>query len=70
MEKISIDMLTANNVVIQKETFTEINGQTISLGVHRQGFDNSKTGRESAQENIPEPYLSAVLLIWGNEPTL
>lgn len=37
---------------------------------HARAYVNSVRGRIKLDEEVPPPYKDAVLLIWGNEPTV
>lgn len=60
MEKIVIDMLTENNVSIIREIEQ----------LWRKTYTNSEIGRQDLREEVPEPYLSEILTVWGNTPTV
>ena len=48
-----------------------VEGETFVLGSpHRCAYINSRAGRESLCAEVAEPYLSAVLSVWGDTPTL
>ena len=66
--KHSIVLLTNTNAVLEKINLTE---EGIRIGeINRTGYTNSITGRELAHNNIPEPYLSAIMLVWGGAPSV
>ncbi len=70
-EKITIDMLSSDSVSILKRTVTEINGQSVQVGEDwRKAFVNSKSGRAEISEALGEPYLSSVMAVWGDTPTV
>ncbi|GEM_PF-38000 len=56
-EKYTLDILTDDNVSIKKEDC-------------RKAYANSESGRQELKTEIPEPYLSQVLAIWGDVPTV
>lgn len=56
------------NVLIQKSM--EVEGTVYVLGGNRCSYINSIHGREQLAEGLPEPYLSAVLAVWGDTPTV
>ena len=37
---------------------------------HRKAFVNSTSGREAIAEYLTEPYLSSVMAVWGDLPTV
>lgn len=70
-EKKTVDMLTADSVSILTQRFIEIDGQDTQVGEnHRVAYVNSADGRERIIAEQPEDVVSAVLAIWGNEPTV
>ena len=67
-EKITLDNLTEKSVSVLTQQFAEINGQTVQIGEnHRTAYTNSTYGRIELKEKLPEPYLSSVLAVWGDE---
>ena len=38
--------------------------------LHAKAYMNSERGRAELAEEVSEPYLSAVLSVWGEEPTV
>lgn len=71
IEKITLDDLNENSVSVLTQQFAEINGQTVQVGEnHRRAYMNSKYGRIELEATLPEPYLSSVLAVWGEEPTI
>ena len=68
-EKITLDNLTEKSVSVLTQQFAEINGQTVQIGEnHRTAYINSEYGRIELKEKLPEPYLSSVLAVWGENP--
>ena len=66
--KITLDNLTENSVSVLTQQFAEINGQTVQIGENRRtAFANSTYGRIELAVKLPEPYLSSVLAVWGDE---
>ena len=46
-------------------------GVTYNVGEpHRKAYSNSVNGRAELQEEVSEPYYSAVMSVWGDEPTV
>lgn len=71
IEKITLDNLNENSVSVLTQQFAEINGETVQVGEnHRRAYMNSKYGRIELEATLPEPYLSSVLAVWGEEPTI
>ena len=70
-EKITLDNLTENSVSVLTQQFASLNGQTVQVGEnHRTAFVNSEYGRIELKDKLPEPYLSAVMAVWGENPTV
>lgn len=68
-EKITLDNLTENSVSVLTQQFVEINGESVQVGEnHRAAFMNTTYGRIELAIKLPEPYLSSVLAVWGDEP--
>lgn len=71
IEKIILDMLTQDGVSVKKQTYFEQNGQQYPVGqLWRRAYINSINGRIQVQEEIAEPYKSAIFMVWGNTPTV
>lgn len=68
IEKIILDMLNQNFVSVKKQNYTD-DGQSIGQP-WRRAYVNSIQGRQQVQEEVPEPYLSAIMIIWGDTPTV
>lgn len=70
IEKITLDMLTADGVSIKKQNYATVDGAEYTIDdPWRKAYVNSERGRTEAQE-IPEPYLSAIMAVWGDTPTV
>ena len=70
-EKITLDNLTENSVSVLTQQFANLNGQTVQVGEnHRTAFVNSEYGRIELKEKLSEPYLSSVMAVWGENPTV
>ena len=70
-EKITLDNLTENSVSVLTQQFASLNGQTVQVGEnHRTAFVNSEYGRIELKEKLQEPYLSSVMAVWGENPTI
>lgn len=69
--KISLDMLTTDSVSVKKQQYINQEGIEYIVGrPWRRAYVNSEEGRRKIQEELPEPYLSAVMAVWGDEPTV
>ena len=70
-EKITLDMLTQDSVSVKKQNITTINGVEYAIGEPwRRAYINSEAGRKELQSEVVEPYISAILAIWSNTPTV
>jgi hypothetical protein len=68
--KITLDMLTESSVSVKTQKYSEENGVEYLVGEpHRCAYINSERGRNEIAE-LPEPYLSAVMAVWGDAPTV
>lgn len=69
--KISLDALNENSVTVKTQQYIEVNGEELNVGdIHAKAYMNSERGREELAEEVTEPYLSAVLSVWGDAPTV
>ena len=69
-EKI-IEYLTNNDVRISTVNYIEVDGTKYKIGVgNTRSYINSNSGRDELQSSLEEPYLSAVMTVWGNTPTM
>ncbi|MFZ5975201.1 MAG: hypothetical protein ACOYU3_07315 [Bacillota bacterium] len=70
-EKIIIDALTNTSVSIKQQKYVVDNGIEYYVGEpHRCAYMNSERGRAGIAVALPEPYLSAVMTVWGDTPTV
>ena len=68
---ITLDMLTADSVSLKKQKYTTVNGKEYPIGEPwRRAYVNSIQGRQQLQAEVPEPYLSAIMAVWGDAPTV
>ena len=66
--KISLDALNENSVTVKTQQCIEVDGKALHVGeLHAKAYMNSERGREELAEEVSEPYLSAVLAVWGDE---
>ena len=71
VEKITLDMLTQDSVSVKKQTYIEHMGQQYPIGEPwRRAYVNSVQGREQVNAEVPEPYKSVIMLMWGDSPTV
>ncbi|WP_346917349.1 hypothetical protein [Clostridium sp.] len=65
-EIIILDMLTENSVSIVKQKVVVSEGIEYPFDApHRRGYSNQEDDIKDMRENVPEPYLSTVLNLWG-----
>ena len=71
IEKITIDMLTADSVSVKKQNYVDVNGTQYAIGEPwRRAYVNSASGRTQLQAEVSEPYKSIILMMWGETPTV
>ncbi len=69
--KITLDCLCENSVSVLKQDYITVGNADVQIGDnHRRAFVNSESGRAAIAEYIGEPYISAVLSVWGETPTV
>lgn len=67
--KISLDALNENSVTVKTQQYIEVDGKALHVGeLHAKAYMNSERGRAELAEEVPEPYLNAVLTVWGDAP--
>lgn len=70
-ELISLDELNQDSVSVATRKYIEEGEVKYFVGeIHRKAYVNSVDGREDIKNELPEPYLSAVMAIWGDTPTV
>lgn len=71
-EEITLDMLNSASVSVKRQKcFVDDIGETHEYGLpHRKSYINSEAGRAELEAELEEPYLSAVLEVWGDEPII
>lgn len=68
---ITIDRLTSDNVSIKTQQYMTMNGTEYAIGhPNRCSYVNSERGRAEISMALEEPYLSAVMAVWGSAPTV
>lgn len=66
--RISLDVLNEYSVTVKTQQYIDIEGEELNVGEPRaRAYANSERGRAELAEDVPEPYLSAVLAVWGEE---
>lgn len=69
--EISIDNLNIYGVSVKTQGYVEIEGVKHYIDKpHRKAYSNSVYGRQELQNELAEPYYSAVMSVWGDEPTV
>ena len=70
-QKITLDALDEEGVSVKTQQFIEQDGVEYALGSpHRCAYVNSERGRSEITTALEEPYLSAVMAVWGDVPTV
>lgn len=70
-ELISLDELSLDSVSVATRKYVEENGVKYFVGdIHRKAYVNSIDGRLEINNELEEPYLSAVMAVWGDSPTV
>lgn len=70
-ELISLDELNQNSVSVVTRKYIEEDGTKYFVGdIHRRAYVNSEGGRQEISKELAEPYLSAVMAVWGDIPTI
>jgi hypothetical protein len=71
VEKFFLDMLTQDSVSVRKQKHAIIDGTEYSIGdPWRRAYVNSIVGRQQVQDEVPEPYKTAIFAVWGDAPTV
>jgi len=71
VEKITLDVLTIDSVSLKKQQYTMVDGKEYQIGQPwRRAYVNTLQGRAQMQAEVPEPYLSAIMAVWGETPTV
>ena len=69
--EISIDNLNIYGVSVKTQGYVEIEGTKHYIDKpHRKAYSNSIQGREELRNELADPYYSAVMAVWGDEPTV
>lgn len=69
-KKYSFDTITKDFCAFIEEKTIFDNGDTYSAAPIRKVYENSVYGRKQLQKEIPEPFCSAALAIFGETPTV
>ena len=65
-----LEQLTANSVNVVTVSHAKVNSKNCEISRERMSYPNSTIGRELISKAIPKEYLSAVLVVWGDNPTM
>ena len=68
--EITLDALCVQSVTVLKTKVFEADGELFRMPPHAKAYINSTAGRQELAEELAEPYLSAVLAVWGDAPTV
>lgn len=69
--KVSLDILTEKGVTVKTQQYIELNGEELNVGeLHAKAYVNSERGRTELHEEVADPYLAAILAVWGDTPTI
>ena len=70
-EVVILDMLSKDSVSVLTKIVATINGTEVQVGEnHRKAYVNSTEGRVELTNDLSEPYLSSVIAVWGDTPTV
>lgn len=71
IEKITLDMLTQDSVSVKRQQYIIQDEKEYAIGKPwRRAYINSVRGRQQIENEVPEPYLSAIMAVWGDTPTV
>lgn len=69
--KILLQTLTPDSVTIVKKQYALIDDKKVQVGGDiRHTYMNTNTEREYLQQNLPNDYYTAIILIWGGSSTI
>lgn len=68
--EIILDALCGDSVTVLETKVFENDGEEYRMAPHAKAYENSAAGREVLKTELAEPYLSAVLAVWGDTPTV
>lgn len=70
-EKITLDMLTQNGASLKKQNFATVDSTEYPVGEPwRRAYVNSVSGRTAVENEVAEPYKTAIFSKWGDTPTV
>ena len=69
--KTFIDGLNAYKVSVSTQKYIKYGENEYPIEQpNRTAFENSLKGREELKSKVDEPYLSAIMAVWGDSPTV
>lgn len=69
-EKIVLDNLNPNSVSLLKISVITVDGQEIEASRWRRAYVNSTAGRAAVAAEVADPYKTAIMAVWGDNPTV
>ncbi|MCI6653631.1 MAG: hypothetical protein MSH11_09540 [Ruminococcus sp.] len=69
-KKYILEQLTSDSVNVVTVSHAKVNAKNCEISRERMSYPNSTIGRELISKAIPKEYLSAVLVVWGENPTM
>lgn len=70
-EIILLSELTTDGVSVVTRKCITLEGEKHYVGdPHRKAYVNSESGRAEISAELSEPYLSAVMTVWGTSPSI
>lgn len=70
-EKITLDMLTRDGVSVKTQQYIQSGGVEYAMGSpSRRSFVNSERGRADVAKAFDEQYITAIMAMWGESPTV
>ena len=71
VERYTLDNLNQDSVSVSKQTFVEYMGQMFPIGqLWRRAYVNSTQGRQQIADELPATQVNAIMVVWGEEPTV
>jgi hypothetical protein len=71
IEKYTLDNLNKNSVSVKKQQIETVNNVEYPIGQPwRRAYVNSTQGRIQVEAEVPAPYKTAILAVWGDTPTV
>ena len=69
-ETIIVDMLSNESVSVLRIEYAQIEGITVEVSRSRKAYVNCLSGRTEVNVEVAEPYLNAILSVWGSTPVI